>query len=425
VPGKLPPAALQPPDEANKEELMEIQSAKELFLREDLVDADRLTKKMSMLRECARLHEGADHLAHLAELLESQNVEKFEAAGRLLGQIKEKVYSKDAVREIRKGVTTQKIRDWKDWGGSPTWKRVKSGTVTSIMVLMVYVAISLVVKSSRGNAFYLLGFLVFFLCALLAVFVSLGDPLTLFGNLLDWWKERKDPDRLSRECSGIWTVDKENVRIDVGTNEVHVFEPVQLRVKFGNEALNFGDVLEDITPFWHFDHDDLTHEEGWEVVHYFPRERKYNVRVKFQKREGEFITHHELAAKLSEPNLVLEAEEMVDVREFEAGSVTQEALRLKVTQEPAKPGIVQESPIDDHIYAYKKIEAKPLKHGIGVWDFVMDIIWVLVALIPALAALFTGAIEQLNKLDFMPAMVAIFGLGFASDQVKNLFKKSQ
>jgi hypothetical protein len=425
VPGKLPPPPLKPPDKPKGKELQEILAAKEPFLKQDLLDADRLTTKMSMLRECARLHEDAEHIGHLAKLLKSQNSEKFEAARRLLGQVREKVYSKDAVHEIKKGVTLQKIQEWRDWGACPAWKRVRSPILVSVWMLLVFLAILCTTWLARRDHFIWLGIVMLLFCAFFGVLASVGDPLTRLANRLDSRRKEQTGGDSSKGFDQIWKVDKENVRIDVGTNEVHVFEPVQLRVKFGNEALNFEDVLEDITPFWHFDHDDLTHEEGWEVVHYFPRERKYNVRVKFQKREGEFLTHHEVATRLSQPSLVVEASETVFVQESPAGKVTQEALELEVVQEPAKPNIVEELPADDHVYAFKEIEAKPLKHEIGAWDFVMDIIWVFVALIPAMAALFTGAIEQLNKVDFMPAMVAIFGLGFASDQVKNLFKKSQ
>lgn len=46
--------------------------------------------------------------------------------------------------------------------------------------------------------------------------------------------------------------------------------------------------------------------------------------------------------------------------------------------------------------------------------------WLLVALVPVLLALYVGAIDQLNKLDPIPGLIAIFMAGFTSDQVKNL-----
>ncbi|HEX5234956.1 MAG TPA: hypothetical protein VFW25_06450 [Silvibacterium sp.] len=42
----------------------------------------------------------------------------------------------------------------------------------------------------------------------------------------------------------------------------------------------------------------------------------------------------------------------------------------------------------------------------------------------ALAALLSGALQQLDKLDFMPAVIAIIALGFGADTVKNLLTQS-
>jgi hypothetical protein len=42
----------------------------------------------------------------------------------------------------------------------------------------------------------------------------------------------------------------------------------------------------------------------------------------------------------------------------------------------------------------------------------------------ALAALFAGALQQLDKLDFLPAMIAVLALGFGADTVKNLLTQT-
>jgi hypothetical protein len=41
-----------------------------------------------------------------------------------------------------------------------------------------------------------------------------------------------------------------------------------------------------------------------------------------------------------------------------------------------------------------------------------------------LAALLAGALQELEKLDFLPAVIAILALGFAADSVKNLLSQS-
>lgn len=44
----------------------------------------------------------------------------------------------------------------------------------------------------------------------------------------------------------------------------------------------------------------------------------------------------------------------------------------------------------------------------------------LIAFGVALAALFSGALQQLNRLDFLPAMIAVLAIGFGADTIKNL-----
>ncbi len=48
----------------------------------------------------------------------------------------------------------------------------------------------------------------------------------------------------------------------------------------------------------------------------------------------------------------------------------------------------------------------------------------LIAFGVAFAALLAGALEQLNKLDFVPAMIAVLALGFGADTVKNLLTQT-
>lgn len=48
----------------------------------------------------------------------------------------------------------------------------------------------------------------------------------------------------------------------------------------------------------------------------------------------------------------------------------------------------------------------------------IEIIQVLVAILPALMGLAAGAKDQLLKLDLVPAAIAIFAVGFGSDQIK-------
>jgi hypothetical protein len=48
----------------------------------------------------------------------------------------------------------------------------------------------------------------------------------------------------------------------------------------------------------------------------------------------------------------------------------------------------------------------------------------LIAFGVALAGLLSGALQELEKLDFLPAVIAILALGFAADSVKNLLSQT-
>ncbi len=48
----------------------------------------------------------------------------------------------------------------------------------------------------------------------------------------------------------------------------------------------------------------------------------------------------------------------------------------------------------------------------------------LIAFGVALAGLLSGALQQLEKLDFLPAMIAVLAIGFGADTIKNLFTQT-
>jgi len=48
----------------------------------------------------------------------------------------------------------------------------------------------------------------------------------------------------------------------------------------------------------------------------------------------------------------------------------------------------------------------------------------LIAFGVTLAALLAGALQQLDKLDFVPAMIAVLALGFGADTIKNLLTQT-
>jgi hypothetical protein len=55
----------------------------------------------------------------------------------------------------------------------------------------------------------------------------------------------------------------------------------------------------------------------------------------------------------------------------------------------------------------------------------VEAVRLLIALFVVLAALMTGARDQLMKADLLPGLAAVFALGFAADTVKNLLTQKQ
>jgi hypothetical protein len=71
----------------------------------------------------------------------------------------------------------------------------------------------------------------------------------------------------------------------------------------------------------------------------------------------------------------------------------------------------------------KAIEVQRAEQGSYARGFAESVRF-LIAIGVALAALFAGALQQLNKLDFLPAAIAVLALGFGADTVKNLLAQS-
>ena len=147
-----------------------------------------------------------------------------------------------------------------------------------------------------------------------------------------------------------------------------------MKLRFAKESLNCAAARQEFVPVWDFGQGGLTPERGWEVTHYFPAQATYTVKVAFKDRNGGPVTI---------PN---SEKPVFAIREFSVGSSKDQSSFLKAG---AKLGIARLS----------------------------------VALVPVILALYSGASDQLAKLDVIPGMIAVFLLGFSSDQVKNLLTK--
>jgi hypothetical protein len=167
---------------------------------------------------------------------------------------------------------------------------------------------------------------------------------------------------------------RKRIRVRKDRSEVRQFAPTRFYLEFYDVAYNRAEAREEWTCVWDFGHPAIPghtenmFEYGWSVTHYFPEAKSYNVKVSFGRHKGDE----------QEDN---NDNQLTVNRTFDVGA--------------PKPAIARTS---------KESEA----------------FQVFIAILPAVLALVAGAKDQLLKLDLFPALIAIFLVGFGSDQVKSL-----
>jgi hypothetical protein len=228
------------------------------------------------------------------------------------------------------------------------------------------------------------------------------QPLLIDLASKNSWSAMYDADRLLREMeAGIFAEDvgtelrAKNVWIDFDPQIIRPHRPVQFSLKFLKGAFNGTPATEEWTCRWTFSRPEeqtLT-EEGWTVTHYFQRGGDYSVKV-------------ELTHSLSGAVVVVENVEKLPEGKIRVSPDPRRSWRRAVWL--LMTGRVSEA----------KKEWRKRPDGAGR---VLDYLRLMLALVIALLGLLAGAQEQLLKLDVLPALVAIFLLGFGADQVKNLF----
>ena len=161
-------------------------------------------------------------------------------------------------------------------------------------------------------------------------------------------------------------------RIEISASKPQPFQAVQLRVILEDVRKNACAARKEITPVWKFGSN--LEERGWAVAHYFAEKRVYPVEVHFIDRTSGWLLDRKNGNR------------------FEvAGEITVDG--------PQKT---------------RFIFSRPAQLGWARFA---------IALLPAVLGLYSGANEQLAKLEVIPGLIAIFMLGFTSDQVKNMLIK--
>jgi len=151
--------------------------------------------------------------------------------------------------------------------------------------------------------------------------------------------------------------------VSVAQLTVRAYSPVHFAIQFANRIMDDCEALDAIRCQWDFGHDGLR-ETGWRVAHFFPTPHSYAVKATFWY-EGRQITY--------------------------AGGKP-----VEIPQEIRAEGVPAEKQDRTRV----------------------ELIQLAIALLIALLGLLAGAREQLQKLDFLAATVALFLLGFGADSIK-------
>jgi hypothetical protein len=156
------------------------------------------------------------------------------------------------------------------------------------------------------------------------------------------------------------------------------FQPVMFSIRFKDARLNDAAARRRLACAWDFPEQPIVY--GWRVSHFFTGKE-------LQRDEGRSIT---ISARFETKK--------------PGGSMAKNGKPLKNSlqktfdlQKPERPSY-----------------SRALAEGIRF----------LIAFGVALAALLAGAMRQLDRLDFVPAMIAILAIGFAADSVKNLLSQT-
>jgi len=221
----------------------------------------------------------------------------------------------------------------------------------------------------------------------------------------DSWDALYDSDLLLREMEGgIFpdALEEEitagRIRVDFEPQTVRPYQPVRFSLLFTKTAMNDAPAREAWTCIWTFSRDqeeEPLSESGWEVTHYFQKVGAYQIKIDLiHNRSGKAVPVPSVE-RLQNGQLSVSA-----LRKRSWGRVLQLVLQLKFPE--------------------ARNELRKSQTGAGRR---LEWLRLLLALFVALIGLLAGAKDQLLKLDVLPALLAIFLIGFSADQVKNLLTR--
>lgn len=153
------------------------------------------------------------------------------------------------------------------------------------------------------------------------------------------------------------------------TTEPRANQPVNLEVLFDYGTFNTSSAKKEFSCTWEFPV--VGKEKGWRISHYFRKQEEAPIRLYIKDRDGAPV-------------------------------------KLKGKTEP---------------YEYNDIKVRKRMRATKDGRITLEILKFLIAFIVAILALFSGAKEQILKLEIITGLIAVFGIGFGADTIKNLITK--
>lgn len=216
------------------------------------------------------------------------------------------------------------------------------------------------------------------------LFARQSELIGLLGTLS--WAGLRDVRALMQEMrENIYEQDLLEVIAATGQAEIVMdprvarpYQPLQFSIRFKDVRLNEAAARRRLACAWDFPEQPMAY--GWRVCHFFTGKET-------NRDEGKTITvSARFETKKAAPTAATDGKLQ--------RSMLEKTLEL---QKPERPSY-----------------ARALAEGIRF----------LIAFGVALAALLAGALHQLDRLDFVPAMIAVLAIGFAADSVKNLLSQT-
>jgi hypothetical protein len=202
--------------------------------------------------------------------------------------------------------------------------------------------------------------------------------------------------------------------ITFDTQKTRPFRPVFFTITFKDSRFNDAAALQRLICHWTFP-DDLN-ESTWKVCHYFSG----NEHGTTPPAEYGHAVPAGTSSTAGGPNQRAEAPHKQSRFFGLSTQAIKRDLDLYVTVRGQQPDEAREVPAPP-LKMTIQIQSVPTAERSRFWA---EILRFAIAFGVALAGLLSGALEQLGKLDFIPASLAIIGLGFSASSIKNLLTQS-